>query len=153
VIGVHATICQICKEPIWTFICPDCLARDIGRWLPQELSSDFLEFSRKLTGHFSRFFSGDWMPCIHCKDIKEASICTFCYVKEATEWLKERNDGFAEKLGAMMSLAAKTGGFHPITETRKDEVDEGICEMCGIFSNELLFREGRWVCRECEDLE
>ena len=146
-------ICQICKEPIWTFICPDCLARDIGRWLPQGLSSDFYEFSRKLTGHFSSFFNGDRMRCIHCKGLKDVPICTFCYVKEATEWLRERNAGLAAKLGSLMTIAAKSRGFHPVTDIRKDEVDEGICETCGIFSSELLFREGRWICRECEDIE
>lgn len=150
---MQMAICQICKEPVWSFICPDCLAKDIKKWLPRKISISFSEFHRNIKEHFSRFYGIVKLPCIHCKQLKPAPICSFCYIKETTEWLKSRNSDLAKRLMNLMSIASDTVSFQPVTEFRRDSPEEGICEYCGLFSNEINFQDGKWICKECEELE
>ena len=53
----------------------------------------------------------------------------------------------------MLSISGATSDIQPVTEFGRNDVEEGVCEYCGIFSNELMFQNGKWVCKECEELE
>jgi hypothetical protein len=104
--------------------------------------------------HFHSVFNDAKLPCIHCKELKPASICSFCYIKEATEWLTEKNSDFKDELRGMLSISGDSKmTFHPITHTKDVKPGEGICEHCGLFSYELYNQNGNWLCKECEDLE
>jgi len=159
---MEVPICQICKDPIWSFVCIDCLADGIRDWLPQGLRSDFFEFNTD----FRRFFSNNtdvvFLSCLHCRDSKEASICPFCYLTEVIQWLKIKDAKKAEQLMKMIpterdwKLTETNGcvwkdGFLPITESCVERTHEGICENCGEYSDDILFVDGRWLCRNCKD--
>ena len=148
------SICQICKEPIWGFICPDCLASDIKAWLPKKLSIAFSTFNKDFVKHFNHdFFGATKLPCLNCNQPKISHICTFCYIQEVVEWLNGKNSDLAKRLMKMMSITGPSEGFHPVTEFKTEGTDEGVCEFCGLFSNELVLKDGKWVCKECEEFE
>lgn len=161
---MNIPICQICKDPIWSFICPDCLAKDIGNWLPRNLRVPFRGFSQNLIRNFSSSTDTDSLRCIKCKETKPANICPFCYVAEAYDWLRERNAKLAGALYRMLPLAgdwrldgnggcAWNGGPVPVTESENVQKSEGICELCEGYSDRLVFVDGKWICRDCESLE
>lgn len=154
-------ICQICKDPVWSFICPDCLGKDIREWLPKGLSEKFSGFHNFIVKSFSpRTYKPIFVPCIKCKRKTVATICPFCYIAEASQWLKEINADLAAKLVKLLPLAndweisEKGGciwkeGFKPITEMECERTDFGICDECGEYSDELVLESKRWVCRDC----
>lgn len=151
---MQVSICQICKEPIWTFICSECLARDIKNWLPKKLSIGFSKFNRNFIRHFHyKFFSSSQLPCLHCKQIKQAPVCAFCYIREVFVWLKDKNMDLANTLLKLTSIADISEDFQPVTEFKRENLEEGICEYCGMFSHELVFQSGKWICKECGELE
>lgn len=161
---MNMAICQICKEPIWSFICPDCLARDIGRWIPRGLNGLFRNFSREFVRNFSGNMDMDELSCIHCRKVRVASICPFCYLAEVYRWLGERGSRLAGTIFRMLPLdgdwaidrnsgIASVGELVPVSESETKQSDEGICECCEGYSEELALSDGRWICRECEPLE
>jgi hypothetical protein len=156
---MQLAICQICKYPVWSYICPDCLAKEIGGWLPRGLSVEFRKFSRSLLRHFSSVESNlTQVRCIRCRQKKEATLCSFCYIAEAFAWLHERSSRLAKTL--FMALPADLGagvssGLRPWKEIKPISYEEGlagegICEECGEFS-ETKMADGRWVCESCTD--
>jgi hypothetical protein len=157
-------ICQICKDPIWSFICPDCLAKDIGKWLPRNLRGAFGRFSRGLLSNFSSTIDMDGLRCLRCRRVRVANICPFCYLAEVYDWLRERGSTLAETIYRMLPLAgdwrldrdggcAWNSGPVPITESEIEQRDEGMCEACERYSDELLLFDGKWICRDCETIE
>jgi hypothetical protein len=154
-------VCQICRDPVWSFICPDCLGRDIGEWLPKGLSLKFSRFHRFLVDSFSpKTYKPIFVSCIRCKRKSVATICPFCYMVEVFHWLKTRNLGLAMKLVKFLPLARDweisetngcvlKAGFRPITEMCCDRTQFGLCDECGEYSDELVLENGNWVCREC----
>ncbi|MCK4714001.1 MAG: hypothetical protein KAT35_00375 [Candidatus Aenigmarchaeota archaeon] len=156
-------MCQLCKQPIWSFICPQCLSKDIGRWLPNKLKSAFRDFNRVF---FSNFFSAtdmDGLRCLKCRRIRLANICPHCYVAEVYDWLSDKSTELSDTLLRMLPLkqglehtntgVAWSRGLIPISRTETEETDEGTCEVCEKYSEELTHTDGRWVCRDCELLE
>ncbi len=157
---MNLAICSICKDPIWSFICPDCLSRDIQEWLPQRLSRDFREFNRSFLHHFRNIEEQPLLYCIHCKERKEANVCPFCYISEASQWLAERDQNLAYKLVSMLPLASDwiimedgsvrwKDGVIPVTETQRKTSHEGLCELCDEYSENLQYIEGKWICEHC----
>jgi hypothetical protein len=154
-------ICQMCKDTTWSFICPDCMEKDIGEWLPKELLQGFSEFHRFLVDSFSpRSYRPILLPCIKCKRKTVATLCLFCYTVEMFHWLKAKNAGLAEKLARFLPLSndwkiSESGGcvwkagFRPVTEMDCERINFGICDDCGEYSSELLLRRGKWVCSDC----
>jgi hypothetical protein len=102
-------VCQICKYPVWSYICPHCLAKEIAAWLPSRLSSDFRKFSRSFLGHFASFESNRTrVRCIRCRRMEEATVCSFCYISEVFSWLQERNRKLARTLFMALPLDASS---------------------------------------------
>jgi hypothetical protein len=148
-------VCQICKYPVWSYICPDCLSAEITRWLPGKLSSEFSRFSRSFLQHFNSVESNlTRVRCVRCHKAKEATLCSFCYITEAFHWLHERNRALAKTL--FMALPVDSTLKNEWRETEpisyeEQEKDEGICEECGEFSEQTSVVNGRWVCDSCRD--
>ena len=150
-------VCQICKYPVWSYICPDCLSAEITRWLPGKLSSEFRRFSRSFLQHFSSVEGNlTILRCIRCHKAREATLCSFCYITEAFHWLHEKNRALAKTLFMALPLDSSLKTTHEWNETepisyQEQEKDEGICEECGEFSEQTTIVNGRWVCDSCRD--
>ncbi len=154
-------MCQICKDPVWSFICPDCLSKDIGEWLPKGLSKSFKEFHRFLVDSFSpKAYKPIFVPCIKCKRKTVATICPFCYTTEVFQWLRNVNSELAKKLIGLIPMSgdwkiSEDGGCvwreepRPVTETGCARTDYGICDECGEYSEELHSVNRKWVCSDC----
>ena len=149
-------VCQICKYPVWSYICPDCLSGEITRWLPGKLSSEFRRFSRSFLQHFSSIESNlTEVRCVSCHKVKEATLCSFCYITEAFRWLQDKNRALAKTLfmalpiDSTLRMTSGWKGTEPISY-EEQEMDEGICEECGEFS-ETMSTNGRWICESCRD--
>ncbi len=159
---MQMAICQICKYPVWSFICPDCIAKEIGRWLPRGLSSEFRGFSRSLLRHFESFESSlTKVRCLKCRSLKEADLCSFCYIAEIFSWLQAKNRELAKTVFMALpvdvgsGISTKANGTRAITAISFEEslTDEGICEECEEFSERTSMINGRWVCEACKDYE
>jgi hypothetical protein len=150
-------VCQICKYPVWSYICPDCLSREISGWLPRKLSGEFRTFNRSFLQHFSSVESNlTRVRCIRCHKLKEATLCSFCYMTEAFHWLHERNRALAKTLFMALPLDSSIMASQDWKEIRpisyeEEERGEGICEECGEFSEQTSLVNGRWVCDSCRD--
>ncbi len=157
------SICQLCKDPIWSFICPHCLARDISRWLPASIRKAFSRFNRDFFRNFSTTIDLDGLRCLRCRKIRLANICPFCYLAEVCDWLHGIAPTLAESLFRLLptkrsfSMTEKgilwSDGVIPISDTGFAETDEGVCEACERYSDELIHIDGKWICRDCELLE
>lgn len=159
---MQLAVCQICKYPVWSYICPDCLAREIDRWLPRNLSGEFRKFSRFLLEHFASFESSlTKIICLKCHVQKEVSLCSFCYITEVFEWLHEKNSELAKTLFMTlpMDASARISGsarnfwtqITPISYVEKPDAAEGICEECGEYSDETELSDGIWLCSGCKE--
>ena len=158
---VEVSLCQICKDPIWSFICPDCLAKDIEVWLPHPLSEQFSRFHKNFFGHFHANLDAGFQHCLRCKTLSEAAICPFCYITEVSNWLKSKRSPYAKKLlktlpsDSEWRVIERDGGYvwkngvEPLVESKSPKREYGICDECGEYSDELTFINGEWVCREC----
>jgi hypothetical protein len=157
------SICQLCKDPIWSFICPHCLAKDISMWLPERLRGAFKEFHRNLTNSFSFSIEPSGLRCLRCRETRPSSICPFCYIAEVYSWLHGRSPELAMAIRKMLPLAhdwkmARAGvawkdGIVPVSRSEPEELDDGVCEVCERYSDELRHADGKWVCKSCESLE
>lgn len=157
---MSVSMCQICKDPIWSFICPHCLARDIKKWLPYRLKEAFRNFNESLLGSFSMTIDMDGLRCLKCRKIRLANLCPFCYMAEVHEWLRDKNAKLAATIlnfiPAGNEWTLRRGGMTwkdglvPITESEIARHEEGTCETCERYSDRLIHVDGRWVCRDCQ---
>ena len=149
-------ICQICKEPIWNFLCIDCLKEDISKWLPTRIAPVFKEFHSNFSSYFRSMTSHGL--CMHCKSMKNKPVCPYCYTNEIYHWLKREDSDLASRFMKLFFFDFGGSGFAenvrmdnlvPITGEGEDGKDSGICDECGEYSEELDLKEGSWVCRAC----
>ncbi len=159
---MNVPLCQICKDPVWSFICPDCLGKGIGEWLPKNLSRRFSGFHSFLVDSFSpKTYKPVFVPCIKCKRNTVATICPFCYTTEAFHWLRFENLYLATKLSKFLPFTkewnCETGECivkanpRPVTETNCKIVQFGVCDECGEYSEELVNDNREWVCGGCKN--
>ncbi len=157
------SVCQLCKQPIWSFICPQCLAMDIRKWLPNKFREAFRQFNSGFLGSFSATIDMDGLRCLKCRKVRLANICPHCYISEVYDWLREMEPRLAETLFRMLPIKQGlevtgnglkwTSGPMPISRTKESLVDEGTCELCERYSDFLVNADGVWLCRDCEKLE
>jgi hypothetical protein len=158
---MQLAVCQICKDPVWSYICPDCLAKGISEWLPRELSREFRKFNHSFLEHFASSESNiTVLPCIHCASRNEVTLCPFCYIAEAFHWLDEKDRKLARTLFMMLPVDSDwkvdensgcvwRDGIKPISYIEKGTAEE-ICEECGEYSG-TEETEGRWLCSSCRE--
>ena len=151
------SVCQICKEPIWNFFCPDCLAQDIKKWLPSKLAEGFLKFHNQFSGYFHSSLDTTFNWCLSCKGLKEAAICPYCYTNEVIYWLRARNQGIANKFARLFPFDFEKIGHKSIIKSESQPVASnghkkqlGICDDCGEYSEELACINGEWICDSCK---
>jgi hypothetical protein len=153
------SICSICLEPIWNFICIGCLKKSIEKWIKsKELLQEFKKFHEKLEDTFS---SGDRKEfCIRCHTTSGCSICPYCYTKEVYTWLKEKSQELAEKFwkifnfnfeGSDISKNPRVKNLQPVIFYPRDILLFSICENCEKPSEFLKKVNGSWLCEECRE--
>ncbi|RLI98519.1 MAG: hypothetical protein DRO99_00470 [Candidatus Aenigmatarchaeota archaeon] len=150
-------ICQICKEPINNFVCLECLAKDISTWLPPGLSDRFTKFNDWFLDTFKHMPHTVTRHHIVCDLRGKGSVCLYCYVNEVFQWLMGEDKPVARRFRKLFSFGMRKGDFKqiikshakPISEVEEMEKEEGICDECGEYSDELHILNGRWVCRVC----
>ena len=143
-------LCKICKEPIWSFICVDCLAEDIGKVLPHHIVSGFSAFHKEFSGHFHSDY--DHEPCIKCRGINNVTVCPYCYLSEVIEKLFDRDVIMTKRLIRFLPFLK-----HPyfkkdavaITELHNEKSMNGPCDECGEYSEDLEESCKGWVCERC----
>jgi len=161
---MNVSMCQICKDSIWSFICPHCLANAIEKWLPPYLRDDFGKFSDDFFRSFSTTIDMDGLMCLRCRKIRLANICPWCFLNEVYDWLREKDASLANTVAHALPLGTDWKHHHddtrhynniivPITASENPLRDEGLCETCESYSQELVHYDGRWVCKDCESLE
>ena len=154
-------ICNICHEHIWSFICNDCLAEDVGNLLLEDLDK-FEDFHQEVKAAFSSEHIG-YLRCMSCKEWKQAPICMYCYLGEVYHWLKGSYPELAEQVARMLPLqkGSEFSEVHGIRLKKEakplsdgdeplERVEFGLCDVCGEYSDELVTRDSGWVCKSCE---
>ncbi len=155
------SICKICKEPIWNFLCLDCLEEDIKRWMPTEHLGGFLSFHRDFLNHFITPADATFDACLRCRSLREAGVCAFCYLNEFVSWVRHLDTGLTEKLQNSFIFSFERRGefdgffrntrLQPVTHVICEREGFGICDGCGEYSDELGNDNGRWVCPDCKE--
>lgn len=157
-------ICQICKEPVTNFICPNRLAASINNWMPSRFTDGFIKFHNTFSKHFSTDycdFSQTFDQCdsnnMICKGRHKMRVCAFCYLSEVYDWLSNKNKVISEQFLQMFSLGYKKARYkfrgrairQPVADIRVWKTDNGLCDECGEYSESLKRNKGEWVCRSC----
>ena len=149
-------LCKLCREPIWNFICINCLEKQIHGSIPENLRESFSEFHRNLSAHF-RSKTDRFIPCLKCRISDAPHICIPCYLNEIHSWFRENR--LLGKLRRNMSFDfevlrrnLKEHSALPITEIKNHRKNSGICDECGEYSDNLILSNSEWVCRECRDI-
>jgi hypothetical protein len=160
---MEVSLCQLCKEPIWNFLCVNCLSRAVGKWLPGVYAAEFSRFHNNIARHFHYDYrdSKGYNYCIRCKNAIESPVCPYCYINEVFLWLRGKNPDLASVFIKIFNFDfEKSGhkdfiGIHataePITEDGTEHEELGICDECGEYSDELRVANGRWVCLQCSE--
>ena len=84
-------------------------------------------------------------------------------IAEVFDWLHGVNTALAENFFRFVPFKRELrmgpeviswrDGIVPISNTDVPEVDEGTCEACERYSDELTHVDGKWICRDCGLLE
>lgn len=157
-------VCKLCYEPIFNFICFDCLERDTERFLnlvSPELLNEFQTLQFSISTHFSFPYSQE--KCIKCNNQISTPICPWCFINEVYFWLLEKDYLLAKFFSRMFNFDFLGTGypgiipnmvrkFEPvIISERTERTDIGICDNCGQSVSELFEIEGNWVCESCRE--
>ncbi len=152
------SVCKICKEPLWSFICSDCIAGDMRASLPAVAKEEFDKFYAQFCHSFLSPEDISFDACLHCHADRESPVCTYCFVNEMRSWL--RNAFGKDMAGFIFHFENK--GFSaffvnrrwiPITRLMCDQRLEGICENCGEYEENLACHDGKWACSDCIESE
>lgn len=155
------SICKVCKEPIWNFLCLDCLAEDVKKWLPSSYLTGFRSFHKTFVRHFITPQDATFDSCLKCKNLWEAEVCAFCYINEFISWMKHVDAPLVEKMSKSFIFSFERKGefdgffqntrLQPVTHIRCERQSFGICDSCGEYSDELMPAGDGWVCLDCRE--
>lgn len=144
------SVCQLCSEPIWTFICADCIGNGIRNFLPSHFTKKFNTFHKDLLSHFSSMDATN--KCLQCKNPSEFTVCPYCYTNEVHTWLEKKNRPLAEKFIKIFSFGLDYDPLQKFVleeDSTQESSDMGICDECGEYGEELVSVDGEWVCKNC----
>ncbi len=130
-------------------MCMDCVARDIRKFLPKKLTMGFQRFHENFYHHFDspQLVLNGAVYCMNCRSTKESPICPNCYIKEAYQWLEEKDKRLAKRFLKLFSFGGPID-FRSDSEAPVEE-EFGVCDECGEYTEELVMVNGEWVCKEC----
>lgn len=148
------SICKMCKEPLWSFICTDCFAADMKRSLQPQVRQRFDDFYSRLFSSFVTEKDISFESCLHCHELKEACICTYCFINELVSWFKDRGmpTSFIFHFeDHRFESSYRNDRWIPVSRFMCDQRIEGLCDLCSEFEDNLASRDGRWICEECAE--
>ncbi len=154
---LDAIICQLCREPIWNFLCIDCLGKNVEHWLPKGFSQPFTKFHQSLKTHFHTYTADNYEPCLDCNRLSETPICPYCYTHEVYHWISTFSADTARKFSKIFFFYPFEGSEHiksdigPIEENKNTKPEIGVCDGCGEYSESLEFWCGGWHCESCKE--
>lgn len=152
-------LCKMCKEPIWNFLCIDCLADDIKGVLPSHLTQSFRKFHHDLKRYFYNRNHGTY--CIRCGKPNPVAICPYCYLNEAGNWMMGMDQILAKRLLRLIPPFRHKHDFpnqmismkftEAIEGLENGKEHSGLCDRCGEFSEGMRETEGGWLCESCRE--
>jgi hypothetical protein len=160
----ETVICRLCLEPIYNFICINCLQKSVFQWLSkidQKLANEIQAFHSSLLDKFSSDINHEF--CVKCKNTVNTVICPYCYVKEIFWLIFDKNIKVSKSLAKLFDFDFLGTGYLPVTKVRnlnpviitykKPKSDFNICDSCGQISEDLKEVNGNWICETCRDIE
>ncbi len=150
----ESVICQMCREPIWNFLCIDCIGDNVSKWIPKALSQAFTGFHSNISKHFHTA-TGNFEPCVSCDLLNETPICPYCYTHEVYHWLNSNDSNLSGKFNKMFFFYPFEGSEFirsdtlPITESENKRHPDGICDRCGEYADELSIEDKESICETC----
>ena len=153
----EAIICQLCREPIWNFLCVDCIGDNVGKWLPPQYSQKFTKFHQYLKKHFSTLTADNFEPCLDCIKFNETPLCPYCYTHEVYHWINPQNPDIARNFSKIFFFYPFEGTEEikvdslPVTENSNKTKAEGICDGCEEFSENLKKSGEGILCELCSE--
>jgi len=150
-------ICQLCREPIWNFLCINCLGDNIKRWLPENFCEQFSKFHTEIKNHFHTFIADNYEPCIDCRKTSETPLCPYCYTHEVYHWISPINSDLARTFSKIFFFYPFEGTEEiktessPITETGNLREINGLCDNCDQYSETLVKSGKGWNCEMCRE--
>lgn len=158
----ETVICRMCLEPIFNFLCVDCLGNTVQKWLQSvkpEFSNEFSGFHRQMLKYAQS--EENLEKCIKCRRTTDTVMCPYCYEKEVFWWIFNKDIKLSrvfvrlfnfDFLGTGYLPTIKTRNVEPIVLTAKKDVsDINICEGCGQESDDLREENGVWLCESCRE--
>ncbi|NIO22591.1 MAG: hypothetical protein GTN38_01005 [Candidatus Aenigmarchaeota archaeon] len=149
---MNLAVCKICKEPIWNFLCVDCIARNTRKFLSDGLKKDFNHFHRKFVENF--YSHHDHTFCLKCRHNNNVTICPYCYAKEMFSMLSSREPILAKRMWRFTTLLKhpyRESDARTITELGNKKSAYGMCDECGECSELLERADNGWVCEDCRE--
>lgn len=145
-------LCKICKEPIWNFLCVDCIAKDAKKVLPKRSMKDFSVFHRRIVENFYSHY--DHTYCLKCRHENPVTLCPYCYISEMIHMISRKEPIMAKRFVRFLPFFR-----HPysekdartITELKNEKTAYGMCDECGETSESLERTENGWVCEDCRE--
>lgn len=151
-------VCQLCREPIWNFLCIDCLGENIKRWLPNDFGQQFVRFHQSLKSHFHTFIASNFEPCLDCNMLNETPICPHCYTHEAYHWISTINTDTAAKFSKIFFFYPFEGSEFVKSDSQPIDASGtqpkngfGMCDNCGEYSDNLELAGNGWCCEICAE--
>jgi len=158
----ETVICRMCLEPIFNFICVDCLGDTVHKWLDSvkpEFSTEFNSFHEKLLKYIRS--EENLEKCVKCKRTIDAVMCPYCYEKEVFWWIFNKDIKLSKIFARLFNFDFLGTGYLPNVKTRNLEPvvlidsrkisDTNICESCGQVSDDLREENGVWLCESCRE--
>ena len=153
----EAIICQLCREPIWNFLCVDCIGSNVQKWLPPKYSQQFTKFHEYLKNHFNTTIPDNYEPCIDCGKFNESPLCPYCYTHEVYHWINPQNPDMARNFSKIFFFYPFEGteqikiDSSPITETKNLMQADGLCDSCNEYSETLAKSREGLSCEGCRE--
>ncbi|MFB6076356.1 MAG: hypothetical protein ABEK17_04395 [Candidatus Aenigmatarchaeota archaeon] len=158
---IESPICNICLEPIYHFICSDCLHEQVKEWLGKNASYLIPEVEEIVQNIKENLLKNreNRVYCIHCKEEKTGFVCPYCFIREIYFVLKNIDKQKADELAQTFDFDFQRTGFYSIKkdvenfesiiEIEQQKLETGICENCELFQDELRMFNGEFLCEDC----
>ncbi|HKZ45298.1 MAG TPA: hypothetical protein VJ343_01180 [archaeon] len=158
----ETVICRMCLEPIFNFICVDCLGDTVSNWLGSarpELSGEFQTFHKQLLKYIRSDNGSE--KCIKCKTTNDAVMCPYCYQQEVFWWVFNKDINLSRTFARLFNFDFLGVGYLPRVKTRnlepvilvdrREASDINMCDSCDQTSDDLKEKDGSWLCESCRD--
>jgi hypothetical protein len=160
----ETTICRICLEPVFNFLCVDCLGNSASSWIDSvrpELLNEFKGFHRSLFKYISS--DQNFEKCMKCKNTTDAVICPYCYEREVFWWMFTKDVKLSKIFARIFNFdflgtgylpaSIKTRNLEPVVlMDKREKSDINICEGCEQASDDLRDENGIWLCESCREM-